>query len=465
MKKRNNNYKRYIFRKIKFQMPKKLTQEFIEEKIVKAGDKLDSGYIYKNVKNKLNIICGKCGNKYEILWHNFNSRGSNCTCKSLDKLRINMIPFSKFKKILNDENYTTEYDGSNYTGTSHKILTKCPNDHDYETCYSNFVNKKRRCMTCYKLGIKPELPKYENPNKIEKMTSEVLRRRTIEIYGENRYEFIDLPNNIDLNDYIQIKCLNIKCGIIFTKQIHNFIRKTNFSGCSICTLNERKVGLDEFIRRSKELFGNKFDYSKFIYVNMKTHGIIICNDCKNEFEQAPRHHLAGHNGCDFCIQSGGEKMIHDSLTKNNITFIPQHPLGKLRFDFHLPNFKTYIEFDGCQHMEHVEHFHTEKEFKEQQRRDEIKNEYCWQIYPLLRIAYYQQKQIKILLKEFLTKVAKFNICAKEIKDIYKTNPEKGYVDKYEIALKENPEYIEEKIEYFYWLYEKTHKPKYYEEIT
>jgi len=57
--------------------------------------------------------------------------------------------------------------------------------------------------------------------------------------------------------------------------------------------------LENFLLKSKIKFGNKFDYSKFVYVNAKTKSIIICPD-HGEYLQTPEKHLTSKHGCKLC---------------------------------------------------------------------------------------------------------------------------------------------------------------------
>lgn len=54
----------------------------------------------------------------------------------------------------------------------------------------------------------------------------------------------------------------------------------------------------EFIERAKKIHGNKYDYSKVEYKNINTKVKIIC-PIHGEFEQLPKSHLDGH-GCRLC---------------------------------------------------------------------------------------------------------------------------------------------------------------------
>ena len=66
----------------------------------------------------------------------------------------------------------------------------------------------------------------------------------------------------------------------------------NGSGCPKCTGN-KKMNTDEFIKRAKEVHGDKYDYSKTEYVNSRTKVCIIDKEI-GEFFQFPMAHLKGY---------------------------------------------------------------------------------------------------------------------------------------------------------------------------
>lgn len=68
-------------------------------------------------------------------------------------------------------------------------------------------------------------------------------------------------------------------------------------GCDKCGGTYR-LDTDEFIRRAKLVHGNKYDYSKTVYVNSNTKVCIICKE-HGEFWQMPHAHLGG-SGCPKC---------------------------------------------------------------------------------------------------------------------------------------------------------------------
>lgn len=74
----------------------------------------------------------------------------------------------------------------------------------------------------------------------------------------------------------------------------------------------RRKTTEEFIKEAKKAHGDKYDYSKVIYKNIKTKVIVICPVHSN-FLQRPDHHLAGH-GCFECM-SNSYKLGKEAFVK------------------------------------------------------------------------------------------------------------------------------------------------------
>jgi len=75
----------------------------------------------------------------------------------------------------------------------------------------------------------------------------------------------------------------------------------------------KKLTTEEFIKRAKEIHGDKYDYSLVDYKNSKTKVKIICPE-HGVFEQNPNDHLNG-SGCSECSYDKNIKL----LCKNNNT--------------------------------------------------------------------------------------------------------------------------------------------------
>lgn len=70
------------------------------------------------------------------------------------------------------------------------------------------------------------------------------------------------------------------------------------NGCALCGMSIPKMTQIEFIKRAKDVHGDKYDYSKTIINNSRNAVIITCL-IHGSFSQRPSQHLKGH-GCPIC---------------------------------------------------------------------------------------------------------------------------------------------------------------------
>lgn len=156
-------------------------------------------------------------------------------------------------------------------------------------------------------------------------------------------------------------------------------------GCPICAneLNSVKntMGYEEFVRRAKLKHNNKYEYPFFVYKKSSFKAPIIC-PLHGLFHQLANDHLAGR-GCSVCSDSTGELAIAEVLDLYSIRYEKEKNFpdlrdkGRLRFDFWLPDLNTVIEYHGWQHFKPVDFFGGEIGFKNAQRRDQIKRDWCF----------------------------------------------------------------------------------------
>ena len=97
--------------------------------------------------------------------------------------------------------------------------------------------------------------------------------------------------------------------------------------------------LRQFINESNSVHDFKYNYDKSEYLSNQTKLIITCPK-HGDFKQRPLSHLQG-NGCPSCGESRGEKEISKFLEKYNITFSRQHKFPDCRNIFELP-FDFYL---------------------------------------------------------------------------------------------------------------------------
>ena len=81
--------------------------------------------------------------------------------------------------------------------------------------------------------------------------------------------------------------------------------------------------LNDFIEKAKEIHGNKYDYSKVEYKNLRTKVCIICPK-HGEFWQIPYSHLKGF-GCSKC----GHEKTNNSKVSNTFIFIEKARITSL----------------------------------------------------------------------------------------------------------------------------------------
>lgn len=65
---------------------------------------------------------------------------------------------------------------------------------------------------------------------------------------------------------------------------------------------ERIRTTEDFIKKAKEIHGDKYDYSKTIYVDAKTKVIITCK-IHGDFLQNPHNHISNKSGCPKCCKN------------------------------------------------------------------------------------------------------------------------------------------------------------------
>jgi hypothetical protein len=74
-------------------------------------------------------------------------------------------------------------------------------------------------------------------------------------------------------------------------------------GCKKCANEHKKLlaakDKSDFVKEARAVHEDKYDYSKFHYVNTSTKGIIICS-VHGEFLQTPHHHIRLKQGCPEC---------------------------------------------------------------------------------------------------------------------------------------------------------------------
>jgi len=224
--------------------------------------------------------------------------------------------------------------------------------------------------------------------------NEIIKK--FKIVHDDKFDY-SLVNYTTDKQKIKIKCKTCK---------HIFLQRPSAhlagESCKTCNINRQKSSNEFFIKKAKEKYGTKYDYSEVEYLTNKNKVKIICNKHQYIFEQAPNSHLRGQ-GCPICNQSKGELIIKDYLIEHNIKFNKNHRFVECRyknplpFDFYLPQFNTCIEYDGIQHFKERHYDNNSENLEKRKLRDNIKNNFCHdKNINLIRISYLEKNIISKL---------------------------------------------------------------------
>lgn len=354
-------------------MNKKLFEKFLEKALNKFGDKFDYSKVnYEKSTDKITIICPEHG-EFETTAVQFLQSKYGCKKCAIESTHAQQrwtteIFINKAKEIWGNR-FT--YDKVQYINSNTKVLVTCPIHGDFLTSPKDFL-KKHGCPKCKNINI--------SKRNID------TKRDTLEIFIEKSKMLFG-----NLFDYSKVIYVNSRTKVLIHSNLENedfLITPSQFLIGNIKKkyLNLPKVESDTlnneiFIQRAKLVHGDKYDYSKVNFVNMKTKVCIICPE-HGEFWQTPTNHLYNIEGCPICDNSKGELIISNVLKGLKLSYTPEYKIQinnkNLFIDFCviINNQMVFIEYNGKQHYEPIDYFGGELRFKKQQERDELLREYC-----------------------------------------------------------------------------------------
>jgi hypothetical protein len=130
---------------------------------------------------------------------------------------------------------------------------------------------------------------------MKRLTLEIFVLRAIQTHGA-KYDYSH-SKYINSDEKIEIICK--KHGAFFQRPLDHIKGK----GCPICGREQsdkkRYLTQEEFIEKCKKIHGNKYDYSKSIYMRANAKVTIICPK-HGEFFQAAQDHMNNGRGCPQC---------------------------------------------------------------------------------------------------------------------------------------------------------------------
>jgi hypothetical protein len=217
-----------------------------------------------------------------------------------------------------------------------------------------------------------------------KLTQEQFTQKAIEKH--NGFYDYSLAEYVNTQTKVKIIC---PIHGEFSQQPNNHLHGQRCIKCMGDAVKKARCLTTElFISKSREIHGDKYDYSLVNYKKGNNKVIIICKK-HGEFLQTPSAHSSPSmkQGCPHCYISKGEDEIEKFLIKNQIEYIHQfkdknciNPKTNkcLPFDFYIPNLNTIIEYHGEQHYKKMGSYFEDRAggLEGRQYRDKIKKEFC-----------------------------------------------------------------------------------------
>lgn len=270
-------------RKVNSDKQRKALEQFIKEARAKHGDKFDySQVVYTNTNTVIKIKCPMHGDFEQLPSGHLSGRGcKKCADTNNGQLRrSNTADFIKKATTIHTDKY--DYSEVNYEANDIHITIICST----HGAFLQLPAVHLRGNGCPLCGIQKRADG-------KRYTNEEFIEEAIKKHG-------------DLYNYDSVDYLSSHTKIIIECPKHGeFVQTPNShlsgSGCPECADEIRGNALkktpEQFVKDAQEIHGDKYDYSKVVYINSTTPVIITCQT-HGDFEQTPNGHLCG--GCKEC---------------------------------------------------------------------------------------------------------------------------------------------------------------------
>ena len=253
------------------------TEEFINKAKAVHGDKYDYSKVeYVNYRTRVLIICPKHG---EFLQRpDIHLQGKGCTRCGRERIGIasskSKEQFLKGARNVHGDKY--DYSKVDFVNYQTKVTIICPVHGVFTQSPTGHI-KGNGC------------PKCANDRTSLRMTTDDFIQKAKAIHGDKYdYSKVEYTHN------------NIEVCIICPEH-GEFSQKPRLHlsgcGCPICT-GKKKMRTIDFIKRARQVHGDKYDYSKAEYNGNSEEVCIICPK-HGEFWQRAGSHLKGR-GCPQC---------------------------------------------------------------------------------------------------------------------------------------------------------------------
>ena len=303
---------------------------FIEKSNKKHNKKYDYSKVeYIDSTTKVCIICPEHGEFWQT--PQAHVRGNSCPLcsnkKRGDTFRLDKESFIKRAKELHNNIY--DYSKVEYINSNTKVCVICPEHGEFYMTPSNHL-LGQKCPKCKGKGLSIE---------------EIIKKANI--IHDNKYDYSKVIFT-KMHDKVKIIC---PIHGEFEQSLSKHISKKQ--GCPKCSaINRGKENLysqEFFIKKAKEIHGDKYDYSNTVYNGMNHMIKYICSK-HGEIEQRAFDHLRGF-GCYKCVNLESKpeieiynflkEKINDEIIRND-----RKILNGQELDILIPSKNIAIEYNG-----------------------------------------------------------------------------------------------------------------------
>lgn len=300
------------------------------------------------------------------------------------KIHGNKYDYTKVNYISSNKKVIIMLDNVEYYQTPSKhLMGRCPEKNTPKISQEEFI---KRCINIWGNKYDYSLVEYKGMSKnIKVIYNDVIFEQNAysHLLGhspENRISntenFIRISKKVHKNryDYSMTKFNGMNNHVLIGyKGIFYKQSPTSHIRGRRPELVKRKKTNDSFIQDANNTHNYKYLYDKVKYIKNNIKVVITC-PLHGDFEQTPQSHLNGQ-GCLNCKKPKGIIEISKFLSKNNILFEREKKFidcintQQLPFDFYIPSFRACIEFN--------EQISNNNEISNIiKTNNDIKNKYC-----------------------------------------------------------------------------------------
>lgn len=192
-----------------------------------------------------------------------------------------------------------------------------------------------------------------------KKTTEQFIEEAKKVHGD-KYDYSKVEY---INNHTNVCIICPEHGEFYQTPQHHINRKHGCPKCvKISTKIKHTLGIESFIKKSKQIHGSKYDYSKVEYVNSKTKVCVICPE-HGEFFQTPSVHLRGC-GCPKCAhEEHSNRMKGRGLKYTKEICFKISKQCSSRYEFQKLNQQAYYVSRINGWLDEMTHFETPKRYK------------------------------------------------------------------------------------------------------